>query len=173
MNTISQLTIDASSQVIPYAKKLLDGVTPQLFGIKPTIDGKIIQINPPAFQYGHLALYPARICGLLGIESDNVKVPQEFSDFFKKGSVSHHDPEGIIYPKMDLIVSSFFDSHEALFKLLPSVADESYYKINTEEASKERFPTVGSFVIYLLTAHTNTHFGQICAWRRTVGLPGV
>lgn len=178
MNTISQLTIDASRQVVNYGRKLLVGVTPELFGIKPTIDDRIVQVNPPAFQYGHLALYPARICGLLGLNTDDpkydtVKVPQEFADFFKKGSASHHDPECDIYPAMDLIVSSFFNSHEALFEILPEVADQNYYQPNTEEASKDRFPTVGSFVIYLLTAHMNTHFGQICAWRRTVGLPGV
>lgn len=173
MNNISELTSQASRQVIAYGEKLLDGITPELFGVKPELNGKIIQINPPAFQYGHLSLYPTRICGLFGISSEKVKVQEDFTNFFKKGSESFHDPEGTIYPKMDLIISAFTDSHKALLQILPDIADPEYLKPNLEQASKDRFPTIGSFVIYLLTAHMNTHFGQVCAWRRAVGLPGV
>ena len=173
MNGISTLTIQASQQVINYGNKLLEGITPELFSVKPLIDGKIIQINPPAFQYGHLSLYPARICGLLGLNTDMVKVNEDFSELFKKGAISHHDPENKIYPQMALIISEFSRTHHALFEILINVEDSAYFKINCEEASKDRFPSIGAFVIYLLTAHMNTHFGQVCAWRRCVGLPGV
>jgi hypothetical protein len=173
MNSISELTIQASQQVLNYGIQLLDGISPELFSLKPVLEGRTIQINPPAFQYGHLCLYPARICGLLNLDDAAVKTPAEFTDLFIKGCVSYHDPENKIYPAMDVVTKEFLRTHTALFEILKNIGDQEYYKPNQEVASKDRFPSIGAFIIYLLTAHINTHFGQVCAWRRCVGLPGV
>ena len=40
----------------------------------------------------------------------------------------------------------------------------------TVEKSRGHFPTVGDFVIFLMTAHEMDHLGQIAAWRRAMGL---
>jgi hypothetical protein len=173
MNNISSLLLPAAQQVVIYGRKLLQDITPEQFSKKPIQDGSVTLINHPAFQYGHLSLYPERIAKLFELPTETVKSPENFSDLFKKGSPCHFDQEGKIYPSMQIVTDTFFRTHEAIFELLKTVPDEKYFRINIEEASKDRFPTVGSFVIYLLTAHANTHFGQVCAWRRCVGLQGV
>lgn len=170
MNTISSLLIPGAKQVLIYGKKLLEDISPEKFCRKPIQDGVVTPMNHPAFHYGHLALYSERIAGLFDLPKDGLQAPQGFSELFKKGCPCHDDREGKIYPSMDSITTSYFNGHEKLLELLVSVPDQVYYKPNFEEASKDRYPTVGSFVLYLLTAHANSHFGQVSIWRRCVGL---
>ena len=173
MNTISALLLPAASQVFIYGKKLLQDITPEQFSRKPVQDGAVTLINHPAFHYGHLSLYPERIAGLLNLPGEKFRIPEGFPDLFKKGSPCHDDRAGKIYPGMQIITDTFIRTHEELLEMLKAVPDEAYFRTNLEEASKDRFPTIGSFAIFLLTAHANTHFGQMCAWRRCVGLQGV
>ena len=171
--SISNLVIPAANQVLIYGKKLLTDISPDQFARKPFQDGKITPINHPAFQYGHLGLYPERIAGLLKLPNERVKSPAGFRELFVKGTACQDDSDGNIYPRMQIIVDHFISSHEAILEMLQDLPDSAYYEINAEEATKERFGMVGSFVIYLLTAHADTHFGQVCAWRRCVGLQAV
>lgn len=173
MKTISTLLIPAANQVLIYGKKLLADIPATKFARKPLQDGVITAINHPAFQYGHLSLYPERIAALFDLPKDGVKNPQGFKELFIKGSSCEDDILGNIYPSMQAITDHFFSAHQELLKLLSNVPDEVYYRVNQEEATKDRFELIGSFVLYLLTAHANTHFGQVSAWRRCVGLKGV
>lgn len=171
--SLSTLLIPAANQVLNYGKNLLADINPDQFARKPFQDGKITPINHPAFQYGHLGLYPERIAGLLKLPTEGVKAPAGFRELFLKGSACQDDKQGNIYPPMQIIVDHFFSSHEVILKMLNDLPDSAFYEINTEEATKERFERVGSFVIYLLTAHADTHFGQVSAWRRCMGLQAV
>ena len=173
MTSISQLLLPGANQVLIHGKKLLTDIKPEQFSRKPFQDGAVTLINHPAFQYGHLGLYPERIANLLGLATDRVKAPQGFRELFIKGSPCHDDKDGNIYPAMNIISEHFSNSHDVILDLLKDVPDDVYYKANNEEATKDRFDTLGSFVIYLLTAHANTHFGQVLAWRRCMGIKGV
>lgn len=173
MTSIYKLLLPGANQVLIYGKKLLADIKPEQFARKPFQDGKLTNLTHPAFHYGHLGLYPERIANLTGLPADRVKAPQGFRELFLKGSECHDDVDGKIYPSMKIITEHFINSHDLILDLLKDVPDETYHKVNNEEATKERFDTIGSFVIYLLTAHSNVHFGQVSSWRRCFGLKGV
>lgn len=170
MPTLVELTQPVLHQVLLYGNKLLQGIRAEDFARKPRVQGTTIEINHPAFHFGHLGLYPGRIAGLFNLPAEGLVAPEGWMDLFKIGSPCHDDPEGTIYPKMDKIVSHFTSSHENLIRILPTIPEEKLLAVSTDERSKERFPIVGSFVMYLLSAHPNTHFGQVSAWRRCMGL---
>lgn len=172
MGAISKLLLPGAVQVLQYGKKLLVDIEPDKFARKPYQDGKVTILNHPAFQYGHLGLYPERIANLFGLPTDKLKAPTGFRELFAKGAECLDDVEGKIYPSMKIISEHFITSHELILDLLKEVSDETYYRPNHEEASKDRFDTLGAFVIYLLTAHSNVHMGQVLAWRRCMGLKG-
>lgn len=170
MNSIFKLVEPAARQVIIYGQKLLQDIQPEQFARKPQRAGEIIDINHPAFQYGHLSLYPERIAGVINLPMEKLKAPEGFWDLFKIGTPCVDDVSGSHYPRMQTITEHFFASHEALFECLRKVPDEVFNRVNVDDRSKERFPLVGSFIIYLLGPHANTHFGQVSAWRRCMGL---
>jgi len=171
MENVIDLVIPAFKQVKKYAENLLVGIEPSSFARLPVVNGETININHPAFTYGHLSLYPGRIAGIMQLQDKELAAPDSYKDLFAIGSKCLDDQAGSIYPSMDELVKAFTFGHNKLLEVLPYIKNEAFFKVNEEERTKERFPTVGSFLVYLLTAHINTHLGQVSSWRRCVGLP--
>ncbi|MDZ4754942.1 MAG: hypothetical protein SGJ11_10670 [Phycisphaerae bacterium] len=159
-----------------YAEALLKGITPETFAHMPSKDaskgGTGKDINSPAFNIGHLSIYPdLRILPLLGRE-DLVR-PMPYSiDQFKAGApcIDCGIGEPGAYPSMDVIVATYFDRYRAVLDVLPSVADSMTARENPLEGRmREIFPTVGAVVTFLLVGHPQAHLGQISIWRRLMG----
>ena len=94
-------------------------------------------------------------------------------NIFQKGSPCEDDPDGTIYPEMNVITDHYFRGVDRLLELLPAVDDATMQQQNPIEAARERFPTVGIFVVFLVGAHTALHLGQVSTWRRCMGLGSV
>lgn len=170
MKGIYELIIPGTRAVRNYAEKLLADVRAQDFASKPKSGEVKIDTNHPAFIMGHLCLYPSRVFRLLGLNDELVAPPPSYPDMFAIGSVCHDDPECTRYPKKEELVSRFLKTTDIVIDRLPQIPDSSFTAVNTEERSKDRYPLVGAFVFYLLTAHANGHLGQISVWRRCMGL---
>jgi len=149
-----------------YADRILTGITPEQFRRMP--DG--INTNSPAFNFGHLSIYPDRLLALLGRE-DLVKADPKWEEMFNAKAVCKDDPNGTIYPPMEQIVARFKDRHNVLMEVIAETKDEVFAKPNPSEASASRFPTIGILVAFLLTSHIMMHMGQTSTWRRVMGLP--
>lgn len=173
MTTYAQLLVPAVKAIYSYGERLLSGIDSSQFARMPKAGSDVINVNHPAFNYGHLALYPLRAATVANIEKSGLELPENFPALFTRGVECKDDPEGDIYPSMEEIVSVYKTVHQRLIERLPLLTDEALAQINPEEGTRERFPTVGALVIYLLTAHHGTHLGQISGWRRCFGLPGV
>ncbi len=161
----------AAELALMYADGLVKGISAETFAHMPSKDGPHT-VNSPAFNIGHLAIYPDfRIFGVLGRE-DLVK-PLPFSmDLFKAGAPCVDEPGK--YPSKDVLVSTFVSRHRALLDILPSVPDEVFARQNPVEGrAREMFPTIGALVTFLLVGHTQSHLGQISVWRRIMGLGSV
>jgi hypothetical protein len=167
---IADLLMPGARSVRTYAESLLKDIKSNQFARKPQVNEHTIELNHPAFNYGHLGLYPLRVSKLLQLDQTRVIPPQKFDVLFNAGAVCKDDPEGTIYPSMEIITSHFLSSHDALFEMLPRISDAQLLAPHPEERLLSRFPTVGSFIAYLLTAHANSHLGQVSAWRRCIGL---
>jgi hypothetical protein len=170
MGKISEISAQTSVIIRNYAAKLLTDIKPSDFAKKPEVGGVLIDTNHPAFTFGHLSLYPSRISKLLNLGLDEFEPPKKYFDLFSIGSKCEHDPDGKIYPTMKEITDFYFNGADKINSLLKDIPDSKLTEINTDERSKERFPILGGFINYLLTAHPNVHLGQISVWRRCMGL---
>jgi hypothetical protein len=171
MSTLIQSIMPGARIVRGYAERLLKDVSAGQFARTPKVEGTTIRINHPAFSYGHLALYPARMAGFLGLDHPALAAPPEgFEALFKDGTPCHDDPEGTIYPPMDRITEAFFSGMDLVLPLVAELPDERFAREMPDPNRRERFPTVGAFATYLLLAHPQGHLGQVSAWRRCMGL---
>ncbi|MEK6701236.1 MAG: DinB family protein, partial [Planctomycetota bacterium] len=126
----------------------------------------------PAFVYGHLALYPARMLGFVGVDASKVAVPAHYPDVFKAGVECKDDPEGTIYPEREEILEQFYRNYDGVFAELTKLDDAVLLKPHPDEMIREKyFPTIGNALTFMLNNHVMMHLGQISTWRRCFGLP--
>lgn len=166
----------AGRRGVGYADKVASDIKPGIFARKPRFRdaGKEITVdcNHPAFVFGHLALYPARLLGFLSIDAASVATPAHWPDLFKAGVECKDDPEGTIYPGRDEIMSSFQGGYATLFDTLASVDDAVLAKPHPDENIRTKFfPTIGAAMVFMCTSHVAMHAGQISTWRRCFGMP--
>lgn len=160
-----------------YGEKLAAGIAPDQFARKPRFNNAggetVVNCNHPAFVFGHLSLYPARVLGFLGLDTSKAAAPAHYGDLFRAGVECKDDPEGTIYPKMAELMSMYLRSHDAAFEAIATLSDSAMAAPTTEEKLKANFPVTGHAVLFLLNNHATMHLGQISTWRRCMGLPGV
>ena len=170
MGQYAQMIVMAGKVSRAYAERLLAGVTPQQFARTPASNGKLIPTNHPAWVYGHLALYPARIAAMIGMDASKFGAPANFDELFKDGTESKDDAKGTIYPAMESITTAFFRTHDNLFEALGGIDDAKLLTPTTEEKARVRFPQAGGRVLFMCNNHVAMHMGQVSAWRRCMGL---
>lgn len=175
--SIDQIVL-AARRGFGYAEKLSSDVKPENFARKPRFRdaGKevVVDCNHPAFVFGHLSLYPARLYGFLGLDPAPVAVPAAWADLFKAGVECKDDPEGTIYPKKDAILAAFTNGYTKLFDALGKLDDSVLAQPHPDENIRAKFfPTLGAALVFMANNHVMMHAGQISTWRRCFGLPGV
>lgn len=172
-NPIGEMLAITTARTMGLAKGLLGGIDASDFAKQPTADGKVIDTNHPAFVYGHLAIYPAKIMGMIGHDGSTVATPEAWEELFKNGAVCTHDPDGSKYPPMDEIVAKFEAGHQALIEATRNTSDNVLLQPIAEENWRETFGTNGGMVSFMLHDHFMFHLGQVSAWRRMMGLGSV
>ncbi|HZW08724.1 MAG TPA: hypothetical protein VFF69_02370 [Phycisphaerales bacterium] len=167
-------TLTASQDLLfRYAEALLKDVPADKFARFPEGKHGPINTNHPAFLYGHMSLYPAKTLAAVGVTDGGVPDPAGFADLFAAGKECRDDPDGTIYPAMEVITAHFFGAHRAMFAKLAELTDEHLSKPHGLESDfAKRFPTRAAFAAFLVGPHPFTHIGQMSVWRRCMGLPG-
>jgi len=162
---------DSLSLSLANARKMLTGVTPLNFARYATPGNQVVESNHPAFVYGHLSLYPARILDQLGVDSSAISPPARFQELFSKDATCQDDPTGSIYPSQAEVTEVFFRGYEKCLEILRNTPDEAFQIPNpTPGRMTELFPTLGSMQAFYVGGHLMLHIGQISAWRRMQGL---
>ncbi|MCC7387598.1 MAG: DinB family protein [Phycisphaerales bacterium] len=172
MGSLAQTVIAPQGPLLRYAEKLLEGVTPAQFARQPLGRNGIIDTNHPAFIFGHLSVYPARICAIAGITDSALANPPGFEGLFAAGSVCKDDPDGTTYPPMQEVTAHFFEGHRQMFARLAELSDEQLAAPHGQENDFSRaFPSRAALLAFYVGPHPFTHIGQMSAWRRCMGLP--
>lgn len=172
MGQIGRLIASGGSLTIPYAERLIAGVTTEQFARLARPGGIVMQSNHPAWVFGHLALYPAKVLERLGRPIGDTQPPPGFDELFKNGAACQDDPAGTIYPNMDAVTKFFFSAQRIALSAIEEADDAKLLGQNPAEGRmRELFPTLGSMLIFYVDGHAQNHFGQISAWRRAMGLP--
>lgn len=154
-----------------YTERLLKDVTAEQFARFANVGGVEVNSNHPAFILGHLSLYPPKILEQLGHDSSSITVPDGFQEIFDFTATCQDDPEGTIYPAMEIVTKAYFDGYQAVISKLESADDQIFQEPNPNEGrTKELFPTKGAMHIFYVSGHMTMHLGQMSAWRRMQGL---
>lgn len=161
----------AGQMSVRYGEAMMKDVTPEMAGRKPSLGGKTIDCNHPAWVYGHLAIYAQRMCELVGLEVGPAARPAGWEDLFKNGTPCNDDPAGTIYPPIERLQSHYLSAYRHVLSGLPEVSDETLNAPNPAGGRMtELFPTVGAMMMFLLVGHPMSHLGQVSTWRRAMGL---
>lgn len=117
--------------------------------------------NHAAWQVGHIAVTLNFGLKVLG---QNLVVEKSWGALYGNGSVPSDDPAD--QPSAAQLIGAM---NWVQKKLVDSFlhADESVlHAENVIERLRERYPTNGGFVVFLLTSHSGMHFGQIASLRK-------
>lgn len=175
MSNIAHVLVGNAKFTKGYADVLTKGIDAKLAARKPkgnAITGASIDTNHPAFVYGHLSLYFARLPEILGVPApEGIRAPEHWEPLFKAGAPCHDDPEGKIYPTWDAVLAQFNKGSDLALGVLAQATESTFYSETTDPSRKERFPYVGNLVAFLVMGHPMMHLGQISTWRRCYGLP--
>ena len=167
--------IDSSRRGRGLAEKLAAGIKPDQAARKPHFEtpaaAQVVDTNHPVFCYGHLALYPARMLKLVGLDAAPAACPPEWENLFKAGVPCHDDQEGTIYPSFEVVKTAFLKNMDAAYEALGKLDDKALLTVTPDDRYREFFPTVGIALNFLLNNHVMMHLGQVSAWRRCFGLP--
>ena len=164
--TIPDLALHHSEVTVSMAERLCAGIPGDRFARIP--EG--VHTNHPAFALSHLLIYPDRsIFAMLG--SPELARPYErYAEIANAGVELRDDPDGSIYPPKDELLAALVDRYGAAGAAAAATPAEVFERENPNERMRERFPTIGSAVVFLLGAHAMLHLGQISAFRRIIGL---
>lgn len=148
---------------LKYARGLVDDVADDRMAEQPAPS-----VNHPAWVLGHLALTTDFMASLLDLDSH---CPPAWRDLF--GGGTQPKPDRALYPDKATLLDTLAAGHErnaeAFTAFDPARMDEP---IGNPRMAK-RLPTVGAWLIFGMGHHEMLHLGQLSAWRRVLGLPGV
>lgn len=172
MGQIGKIIAESAVLTTGYAERLLNGIDPAAFARLARPGGVVVHSNHPAFVFGHLSLYPSRIMQILSLPAGPAEIPAGWEELFKNGAECRDDPEGKIYPPMAEITRTFMNAYRAALAAVAEADDARLLARNpTPGRLGEIFPTIGGVFAFYLSGHPQSHFGQVSAWRRMMGLP--
>lgn len=154
-----------------YAEGLLKDVPAEKFARVPTGKDGPIETNHPAFIFGHLSIYPAKVMEMLAVKDSGISNPAGFEELFSAGKECRDDPDGSIYPEMEAVTSHFFDGHRRMFAKIAELGDEHLAQPHglTSDFAKN-FPSRAAIAAFMVGPHPFSHIGQMSVWRRCMGL---
>lgn len=170
MAAIGEMIVAAGRISIGLARNLLHGVEPGSAARLASPGGKPVESNHPAWAYGHLSLYAPRLVEIVGGSASELRLPETFEPLFKAGSTCMDDPQGLIYPPIEVISDCFFKGYNAASVAVANAPDSVFLREMPEDR-RSFVPTVGAAATFLLCSHIMMHMGQVSAWRRMMGLP--
>jgi hypothetical protein len=125
-------------------------------------------VNHPAWILGHLAVTTdsaVRIVGATPI------CPEDWRAKFGPGSTVVADRGA--YPSKSELLSAFEAAHARVTEGMANVTEEHLSRPQPSRFFRDELPTLGDMLLHLITTHPMLHLGQLSAWRRAMGLPGV
>lgn len=153
------------SFMLNYERMLIQDVDDARLAEQP-----VAGMNHAAWTLGHLALATDFALTLL---DQPAQCPPDWLTTFGPGS----EPvaERARYPSKNTLWSALESGHQAVVQALPALSPDKLDQPHPFELAflKRALPSVGDVLAHLLTTHEAGHVGQLSAWRRALGLPGV
>lgn len=127
-------------------------------------------MNHGAWILGHMAISTDFALPLFG---EPKVCSEDWHARFGPGSVVQTDRGA--YPGKEELLDALARGHEAVARASMIATPEAMERLHPVEIAflKQSLPTVGDLVSHLMTTHEAIHLGQLSAWRRALGMPGV
>src|SRR5262249_28405530 len=77
------------------------------------------------------------------------------------------------YPSKSELLAAFEAGHARVIEGMAKVTEEYLSRAQPSRFFRDELPTLGDMLLHLTTTHPMLHLGQLSAWRRAMGLPGV
>src|SRR5262249_32436995 len=98
-------------------------------------------------------------------------LPKDWIGLFNLASKPTDDRT--LYPAKAALWEAYEKSYQRIVDAVRSASAEDMAREFPNPKLRESLPTVGVAMIHILTSHQGQHLGQLSAWRRALGLPGV
>jgi len=146
-----------------YAKKLVADI-PDAEMCTQAIEG----MNHAAWVLGHLAFV---FDSMMRVFDQPHQMPKDWVPLFNLSSKPSSDRS--LYPSKDELWKIYEDSYRRAAAAIGSAPEEMFEREFPNPRLRPMLPTVGVAMVHILTTHHGLHLGQLSAWRRARGLPGV
>jgi DinB superfamily len=146
------------------AAKLLADVPDERMAEQP-VEGCVM--NHAAWTIGHLAFASDNGLSFLGLQP---ALDHTWKERFAMGSTPVSDR--LRYPAKQVLLAEHRAAHERLLAAA-ATAEPEVMAQPSPERMRDRFPTIRSLLLGLMTAHEANHLGQLSAWRRAMGFAPV
>ncbi len=174
MGYMSELIAACGQRSLGIGAMMTKDVTPEMFARLATKDGQPVQTNHPAFVYGHLTRYPARLLEMAGEDASAIAMSEAEDALFGPQAECRDDPDGSIYPAMSDLMPRFNNAYSVAIQRVSEWDDAKLAGPHTgAEAYQRLAPTLGIAATFFFTTHMAMHLGQVSAWRRFMGLSPV
>ena len=161
---MKEMVISVYALGLNYAQKLVADIPDEQMCAQP-VPGQVM--NHPAFLLGHLIWAEDSALGLLG---QKPVLGPEWRDMFSMGKTPGNDRSQ--YPSKEILVKTLEEVHNRLVAAYLEATPETLAQASPERL-RVRFATIGTAALGLMTSHRSLHLGQLSAWRRAMGFPGV
>jgi uncharacterized damage-inducible protein DinB len=153
----------ASQGNVVYANKLVADLADEQMCAQPAPG-----MNHAAWVLGHLAFV---FDSMTAVFDQKPTMTQEWKTLFNLSSKPL--PDRAAYPSKEELLAAYEANYQRIVELVRSTNDEMLAREFPNPRLRPLLPTVGVAMVHILTSHQGVHLGQLSAWRRALGLPGV
>jgi uncharacterized damage-inducible protein DinB len=146
-----------------FAKLLVADVPDDRMTAQP-VEGRVM--NHPAFLLGHLVWVNDNIIATVGGTPKFAHLKE------LHGIGAKPNADRSVYASKAELIAWLEQAQHALAAAVQAASPEVLAG-PAPDRMRSRFPTVGTMLAALMTAHYTNHLGQLSAWRRAMGFPSV
>jgi hypothetical protein len=155
--------ITAARINVEYGKKLVADLSDEQMSVQPAPG-----MNHAAWVIGHLTFVAD---SMIRVWDQPFAIPKEWGELFNLSSQPIADRSR--YPSKAELLPAYEKAYERLMAAVAAAPPEAFDREFPNPKLRSVLPTVGVAMTHILTSHHGLHLGQLSAWRRAQGLPGV
>jgi hypothetical protein len=148
---------------LEYGKKLVAEIVDEKMCVQPAPG-----MNHAAWVIGHLTFVAD---SMIKVWDQSPSLPREWVELFNLASKPTDDR--MRYPSKAALVEAYEKAYHRLMEVVKGAPAEAFEREFPNPKLRGMLPTVGVAMVHILTSHHALHLGQLSAWRRAQGLPGV
>jgi hypothetical protein len=158
-----QHVLKAGDGMLDYARRLVADVPDEKMAEQPAPG-----MNHAAWVLGHLAYV---FDSMIAVWGERPTMSPEWKELFNVPSKPR--PERAKYPSKAELWQAYETNYRRIVERVKLATPAELEAEFPNPKLRPLLPTVGVAMVHILTSHQGQHLGQLSAWRRAQGLPGV